>query len=219
MTPPIEKLQKIYNLYDRHVDTLDLACEKYCADCCTANVTMTGLEGRLIVESISAQDYQPFCRRITAHRQAPRYQPEITTNEYAQICINGETPPEDGPPADSGACPLIENDACPIYSIRPFGCRCMVSTRTCGQFGQADIDDFTLTVNTVFLQCIEHLDADGWFGNFTDVLARLIIGDPKDGHPGPTVSNRRLPALLVPPPHREKIDPIVKALHAIIDGP
>ena len=26
-----------------------------------------------------------------------------------------------------GACPLLFNDACPIYTLRPFGCRCMVS--------------------------------------------------------------------------------------------
>ena len=219
MTNLIKKLQKIYELYDRHVDTLELACEKYCADCCTASVTMTQLEGRLIVESISGEKYQHLCTRIMSSLDAPRYQPQITTNQYAQACMEKDPPPEDIPPADSGKCPLLENEACTIYSLRPFGCRCMVSTRTCRPFGQADIDDFTLTVNTVFLQCIEHLDADGWFGNFTDVLTRLITDDPKDGHCGPTVSNRRLPALMVPPPHLEKIDSLVRKLHAIIAGP
>lgn len=219
MTTPPEKIQKIYELYDRHVETLDLACQKYCADCCTADVTMTRLEGRLIVESISGKDYQELSRRITANMDAPRYQPQMTTNQYAQACMEQETPPQDIPPADSGNCPLLENDACIIYPLRPFGCRCMVSTRFCRKHGEADIDDFTLTVNTVFLQCIEHLDADGCFGSLTDVLALCMKPEHHAGQNGGCIANRRLPALMVPPEHREKIDRLAMQLNAIISAP
>ncbi|MBW1709950.1 MAG: hypothetical protein JRJ73_08730, partial [Deltaproteobacteria bacterium] len=44
----IAVLDQICRIYDEFVAKLDIACEKYCADCCTRNVTMTTLEGYLM---------------------------------------------------------------------------------------------------------------------------------------------------------------------------
>ena len=38
-------LEQIYEIYDNFAKGLDVACKKYCANCCTRNVTMTTLEG------------------------------------------------------------------------------------------------------------------------------------------------------------------------------
>jgi hypothetical protein len=43
-------LNKIYQLYNDAIKNLDVACKKYCASCCTPNVTMTSLEGYLIAD-------------------------------------------------------------------------------------------------------------------------------------------------------------------------
>ena len=41
-------LNQIYRVYDEFVARLHTACKKYCAGCCTRNVTLTTLEGYLI---------------------------------------------------------------------------------------------------------------------------------------------------------------------------
>lgn len=38
-------LEQIYEIYDNFSKGFDVACKKYCANCCTRNVTMTTLEG------------------------------------------------------------------------------------------------------------------------------------------------------------------------------
>ena len=39
----IAALDRIYAVYDGYCTTLDMACQKYCAHCCTTNVTLTTL--------------------------------------------------------------------------------------------------------------------------------------------------------------------------------
>ncbi len=43
-------LEQIYETYDNFSKEFDVACKKYCANCCTRNVTMTTLEGYMIVK-------------------------------------------------------------------------------------------------------------------------------------------------------------------------
>jgi len=38
-------IDNIYGIYDEFTATLDLACQKTCAHCCTSHVTLTTLEG------------------------------------------------------------------------------------------------------------------------------------------------------------------------------
>jgi hypothetical protein len=45
-------LEQMIDIYDQFVGEFDLACEKYCAHCCTANVTLTTLEGYRIIDHL-----------------------------------------------------------------------------------------------------------------------------------------------------------------------
>jgi hypothetical protein len=115
---------------------------------------------------------------------------------------------------------LLQDDKCPIYDVRPFACRCMVSKHRCADTGAAEIDEFTITVNHVFLQYIEHLDQNGFSGNMADVLTHILAkGIPDINTSSVTrtclIKNAPLRALMIPPEHRKKIEPILAALRAI----
>ncbi len=218
---PVNVLKAIYRLYDTHMAAADIACRKYCSVCCTTNVTMTGLEGLLIIDAAPESRVADVVRSVLQHNW-PRYQPGLSTNAYVERCRtdpDGDPNDDDQSAQAAGICPFLENDACSIYPARPFGCRCMISTQICDPTGCAQIDEVTLTINTVFLQFIEHLDQNGVFGNMTDVLCHLFF---TGGNGGPdtcrVVSNRPIPALMVPPNHRGKVTGIVTDLHRLIAG-
>ncbi len=218
MTQTTELLKEIYRLYDAQIDTLDLACRKGCADCCTANVTMTRLEAMLLVNELAPEEQTRMFDRLAPHADIPGFRPALTTNGFAEICMSGGEPPEDAAEPGAGACPLLADGLCTVYRLRPFGCRCMLSTRPCRQSGQAEINDFILTVNTVFLQFIEQLDRDGFFGNLTDVLLRLARHSDQPPSDTPVISTRPIPALMVPAEHRDKIRPLFAALNDLLAG-
>ena len=67
----------------------------------------------------------------------------------------------------------MEDSQCPLYLLRPFGCRCLVSRHDCGNKGYAEIEDFVLSVNTIFMQTIEHVDLNGCTGNMIDVITTM----------------------------------------------
>lgn len=219
--PHVNVLKEIYRIYDTRIEAVDIACRKYCSACCTTNVTMTGLEGILILESAPENRVADVVQRVLQH-DWPRYQPGLSTNAYVERCRTNTNDDTNGPPDDdypteiAGICPFLENDACSIYPARPFGCRCMISTQKCDQTDCAEIDNVTLTINTVFLQFIEHLDQNGVFGNMTDVLCRLFAPDRSVSDNCRVVSNRPIPALMVPPDHRKKVTGIVNDLHRLI---
>ena len=85
------------------------------------------------------------------------------------------------------------------------------------------MDPFILTVNDVFLQHLEHIDAQGYTGNFVDVMQFLASSDNRQryasGHLGspPTglQANQPVFVLMVPPEHRERIAPLLKEIRSI----
>jgi hypothetical protein len=211
-------LDHLYAVYDRFCGTLDdLACRKYCDDCCSRNVTMTTLEGLYLLQGLEA-DRQEACLSALSHGDAESvFRPRYTTNQIAALCRDGQTPPEDAVDHDGSRCPLLADAACSLYALRPFGCRCMVSRHSCGPRGYADGDDWVLTVNTVFLQTIEHIDRPGCFGNLQDVLRALgtetrrsayLEGRPPLGAAG-LIPNQPAPMLMVPPEHLARMQPLL----------
>jgi hypothetical protein len=99
----------------------------------------------------------------------------------------------------------------------------MMSGRKCSETGYADMDDFVMSVNTVFLQAIEHIDVDGFFGNMVDVL-RVLASEPlrqdyRDNRLDVTgaklIPNRPLAILVVPPEHQIRMAPILQTLQEI----
>ncbi len=218
-------LEHIYAVYDDFSETLPAACRRGCAHCCTRNVTLTTLEAYLIAAHLSAGGHEALAGRLAAGLDQDRFHPRITTNELADICRQGLAPPEETQPGET-VCALLEDEACPIYPVRPFHCRCMTSRTDCGKTGCADMDPFVMTVNTVFLQYIEHIDRDGFSGNLIDVMhfamhffesrenrRRYEAGEPISQPPG-LIPNRRVSALMIPPKHRGRIAPLLQKLNA-----
>ena len=126
-----------------------------------------------------------------------------------------------------GTCPMLENGICTIYPVRPLGCRVMMSETPCGQTGAADMPELALTITTVFMQFVEHLDEGGVYGSFLDLLESGLnqgksVGLDSNIYKNSTLYNKekvsgpakneKIPVLMIPPEHRSSLSPIVKAL-------
>lgn len=232
--PALDALSRIYRLYDDYINSFSLACRKHCADCCTISVTLTSLEGRMIYAFAGPEKSEPLFYKMLESTNMPRFQPAMTTNQYARLCTEHRDPPEEQFPEKPGVCPLLENDVCSIYPVRPFGCRSMVSSEPCRRTGSAHMDDFTLTVNTMFLQIIEQLDRHGFSGNLVDVLLKLrnsgdtsnsgdtILNSSELSMVSPELRELLLPnepitALMIPQEHYRKILPLLNTLNHILN--
>ncbi len=215
----LDALQRIYDIHDQVLASYGLACRRGCDACCTANVTLTTLEALKIVTGLGG-DGEQILAPLARNPDPRRFRPRTGINAIAAMVLNGEDPPEEGADPEAGPCPLLRDHCCPIYPLRPFACRCMASTRACDTTGYATIDDFLVTVNTVFQQVIEDLDAGGATGNLSDLLLLLCRLDIREtyvrGQLDPTplnlAPNRRMPALMVPPEHRQRMAPVIERL-------
>ena len=223
----IHILQEIYRIYDHAIRAFHIACRNHCAHCCTCNVTMTTVEGQLIIAYLAAGRPADEWSKIQSKASQNRFQPSITTNHMAALCMQGRDLPDEANDPAWGPCPLLAIDECPIYPVRPFGCRCMISSEDCRGADSAVMDPFVLTLNNLFLQFIEHIDRPGAWGNFTDVLLFLQpearqrqyqSGHTMQLEDTPLAANRAIPMLLVPPEHQERIRPVLTALQKIIDA-
>ena len=216
-------LDQVYRIYDDFAASLDVACKKYCAECCTPNVTMTTLEACLIADHMISNHLSDGFEKVRATRAENRFTPQTTTNRLADLCRKGEDPPEEAQPLFNGNCPLLTDNLCPIYPVRPFGCRCFISKHDCRKEGYSEVDPFVITVNTLFMQFVEHVDVMGFSGNFADALLLLASKENRDRyrmntlkHPGPGfISNLQIPVLMIPPEHRAEIKPLLDALTGI----
>ena len=219
----IAALDRIYATYDRFCASIDLACKKFCAQCCTSNVTLTTLEGYKIVDHLIATGKLDIIDELRHAVATTRYQPQISTNRLAELYAAEAKVPEEEMAAEWKDCALLAKNVCSIYDLRPFGCRCFVSRKNCAETGFADIDEFTASVNTLFLQTIEHLDADGCSGNLIDVLQameseenrRAYAKDQLKCETNGLIVNWSLKVLMIPPEHRTKIEPILEELRQI----
>jgi hypothetical protein len=215
-------LDQIYQIYDNFVSGLELACRKHCAHCCTTGVTLTTVEGYKIIKKLESEGNRQWIEKIEPAATQPHFQLKITTNQLANMCAEGIEPPAE---ENTGwnTCPFLTDDLCPLYTVRPFGCRCLVSRQDCAKEGVADIDDFVLSVNTVFLQTIEHLDMGGCTGNLLDVLEVMAKKEIRQAYANgklkcPSVeliANQPLKILMIPPEHRTKMEPILNSLREV----
>lgn len=222
----INKLQKIYQLYDTVCTASDRFCTKGCALCCTANVTLTTLEAGLILSFCEARGGLPRRAALEAAVRRPRFRPAMTINHLAELCARGVDGPDEAADPAAGPCPLLDADLCSIYAVRPFGCRAMQSRSDCRRSGAADMPDWILSANTLFLQFIEALDTGGICGNLSDILLFLDAPehraafesgaslDPPQGMP----VNRAIPVLMIPPEHRPRLVGLAQSLQRICGG-
>lgn len=213
-------LYRIYNLYEEFIAPYDLACQHGCAACCTCNMTLTTLEGYRILADMEGATRKTLLEKVRVVSGNKRFQPQMTINSIARLCKDGEPIPDETIDPSWGACPLLFDDACPLYTLRPFGCRCMVSSIDCRKTGYARVDDYILTVNNLFLQHIEHIDACGGTGSLIDILLYFDRpGQLETYHSHMAIienaslaPNRRIPVLMVPPEHRNLVQPILQKL-------
>ena len=216
-------LHQVYEIYAAYTDTLALACRKQCCRCCTRNVTLTSLEAASILEGLQPTEKDRLQHKLQNAASLQRFQPQITTNEMAERCARDEALPEEHSDPGWGPCPLLEEALCTLYPLRPFACRCLISRCDCEISGSADIDEFSLTANIIFLQVIEHIDSGGCTGNFTDLLLCLLQpqnmsvyrNSRLDCTAAGLICNRPLKHLMIPPHHRNKATPLVRQLQQI----
>lgn len=215
-------LDKIYRIYDDFAGTLNIACRRYCSLCCTVNVTMTTLEGCKIAAGVASNEKRDLFVKIRYAASQQRFQPLETINMLAERCLEGVDLPEEVN-TFPGECPLLFNNDCTVYNERPFGCRCFVSRQNCAESGSATVDDFVLTVNNIFLQVIEHVDAGGFSGNLTDVLFFLenmeyrnnLLSSKMIKPSSVLIKNHHLKILMIPPEHRQEVQPVLDALNKL----
>jgi Fe-S-cluster containining protein len=216
-------LDKIYQIYDKLARETDLACKTHCSTCCTRNVTMTSLESYRLLEYMTSNKKTHVLKKLEKESEQQRFIPEITTNTLAAMCAKGDDPPDEDIDHLWGACPFLQDNLCTVYEARPFGCRCFTSKIDCSVKGYAEVDPFDMTVNHLFLQYIEHIDANGYYGNLTDMVQYINVIENQTSE-GVTrknkikkmlLQNQPITTLLIPQEHKEKIQPIIHALNSI----
>ena len=220
----LEQLKGLYAVFEEFLKPFELACGPACDGCCTCNVSLTTLEGLFILENLGLDDRKRMIGLIEAAPDQQFFRPRLTTNGIAAKCARGEEIADDPNVSAWGPCPLLSDGLCSIYGLRPFGCRCMVSRNRCTADGQAEMDELILSANTLMMQIIEHIDADGYSGNFTDVILCLASGNyPSHQQITPTlaseyhlIGNRAIPALMIPPRHREKLKLLLHRVQEVL---
>ena len=165
-------LETITAVVDNWTGSQPFACGKGCSACCTASVTITALEGEIILDYAMAQGLERWLatRLATAPLLPP---PELTWNGFAAACLL-EREIIAAPEADPGTCPWLEGGCCRIYPVRPLACRLFASTATCRPGVPATVPDWYLDAATAISQIVEHLGQKEYWGRMVDVLAALL---------------------------------------------
>ncbi len=170
-----ELLAAVYTVYFRWVERFPLACQKGCAACCTGSVTMTSLEGEIILGFINKQNRKKWLLDKLAQTSPGKSKAAITLNQYAAECLQHQEVDEAALGSwDFNPCVFLDENTCSLYEARPFGCRSFGSLVRCAADRAAEMAPMHLTVNTVFTQVIEHISSDGgYWSNMTDILYSL----------------------------------------------
>lgn len=220
----IECLKKVYLLYEASLDTVDAVCRRKCSSCCTCNVTMTSLETAVLIASLTRPERKKLDARIRRHFPGKRYIPKMTPNMFARMCAQKEDLPDEENDPSWGACPLLVEDICSVYDVRPFGCRALMSQVNCRQKGYAQVPPQVVTLNHLFLQSIEMMDETGFFGNLSDMVTLFLTADDLAGGLGQAAKddrflvNEKISVLMVPTGHRQAVGPVLAQLSLLLES-
>jgi Fe-S-cluster containining protein len=178
-----EMLHAIYGVYLSWAERFPFACQKGCAACCTQSVTMTSLEGEVILDFINAEGRKEWLLAKLTQTTPGKSKANITTNQFAAACINHREIDEDALGGwDFTPCVFLEDNNCSIYAVRPFGCRSFGSLEKCEAGRAAEMPPIYLTVNTVLTQIIEHVSSsDGCWSTMADILQSLVNCETRVG--------------------------------------
>lgn len=207
------KLLTIYERFDGWARAFEFACNKGCSSCCTGSVSMTILEGELIADYIRTEkpELLDTLRNLPQSSLNPR-----TTNEFAEACLREEDEGEEGG-WDMRPCVFLRDGCCAVYPVRPFMCRSFGSRVPCDREGEAEVAPLYLTLNTVVMQCIEHLDQGRPWGNMNAILR--MAGQPGSGREKEQQAcriSRSIPGFLLTPDEAEALEEHLQSLLKIV---
>lgn len=208
----LHALLQIYKLFDTWANDFMFACEKGCSDCCTRSVTMTTLEGELILGYIRKH---PALLSLAEQLPGDSPAPAMTTNRFALACMRGEDIAEESQPRDFSPCMFLRNNCCLIYPVRSFMCRSFGSRNKCSDSGCAEVEPLYLTLTTVIMQCIEHLDRGRPWGNMNTVL-RILTKTANNEEEDRVPRAEPLPGFLIPSDEEEGLRTRVHVLLEIV---
>jgi hypothetical protein len=206
-------LMCVFEAYEEISAEFPSACSRECSTCCTTRVMATSAEADLVVIHLEESAKLGRVSQVVAQLPPRPAQPVLSVNALAEYCLRRKEPPSAVEDLEIISCPLRERDGCPIYEVRPFACRSMWSKEVCKEGGQALMDSLQVTIAGVFQQIIEHIDCEGLYGNFLDLLSDLLASENarayRAGFPfshaaalAPTCAN---PGFIVPPEHRKQM--------------
>lgn len=208
----MDSLQTIYDHYDEWAEAFDFACRKGCATCCTQSVTMTTLEGELIKDFI--QKEKPELLAVLDQLPENSPVPPTTTNRFARACLKGCESSEEDSPWDFTPCLFLRDNNCSIYPVRSFMCRSFGSKIRCDISGCAEVDPLLMTLNTIIMQCIEHLDQGRPWGNMNTILRFLNSDDDAGEENHQTLKAESMPGFLMTPDEEYRLK---KQLQILLD--
>ena len=216
-------ISTVYREYDVWSENKVYVCQKGCASCCTSSVTMTNLEGGLIYDYL-VSNKKGYLLDIINKNVHPSAVPQYTTNEFAQCCIE-EKEVEENEFWDMSPCPFLEKNICTIYPVRPFGCRSFVSTQQCDRENPAEISPSTITINSMIMQVLEHIDQGNPWGNMVSVLKGIIESSglsenqqQLETHNQHLLISQANPGFLIPPEDRQVAEGFLHAFFAVKIG-
>lgn len=220
-------LKTIFDRFDDWSKQFSFACRKGCTVCCTQNVTVTAVEAQMLLDYIVSEDMQHWLKNKLGE-VLPGHKATMTTNQFAQSCLEGHDPPIEAGNFDL-ICPFLENGSCMVYPARPFSCRCFSSTVVCRPGGNATVPPVYLSAATAVSQIIEHLGQFNTWGNMLNVLYILgsetgIIDSSQDkgeltAARAGCITAQPLPGFLLDDVEGEAIIPLLESIFtATVDG-
>ncbi len=164
-------LEAIISVFSVWASEMQVACRRGCTTCCTANVTVTWLEGQRIHRFIRANCMEEWLACQLARTSPPR-QPQTTVNAFAEACLAGREIALEAVDFD-GTCPFLEDNLCCIYEARPFSCLSFASQVPCIPGHHARVPAYYMAATTAVSQLIEHLGPGSACGNMISILLAL----------------------------------------------
>jgi Fe-S-cluster containining protein len=217
MSPGIEQkkelLNSIYHVYWGWIKHFPLVCRKGCADCCTQSVSMSSLEGMVILDFIEKNSGEEWLRQKLASAVPVKGRASLTMNQFAKACLEQQ---ETGGNSFSGwnftPCVFLKHDACTIYQVRPFGCRSFGSLVRCSAGKAAEIAPIHLAVNTVFTQIVEHLSSDGGCWSNMALILENLLDKENPGGPESLPAAQPVPGFLLEPREEKTVKSLIQEI-------
>jgi Fe-S-cluster containining protein len=236
----IEFLFKIYEYHQEWLSRFPFACSKGCDVCCTNSVNLTRLEGEVVmavfdnsltknkeqntVELKKSDDeicHPPekdprninFWKNISEETLVDELKPFslTTTNSHAGDCLGHKINKIDSAGEwDLTPCVFVKNGICSIYELRPFSCRAFVSREKCQVGGAAIISPAFISMNTIVMQVIEHLDIGNSWGPLKSILSEIINGT-KPGLP----KSVALPGFVISDQEKKQLNKFLAGLFSL----